>query len=138
MPHSYTLTVRDYEVDSYGGVNNATFLNYMEEGRKLYLATIGLDLRALFYKNIGFVVTRYEIDYLRSLVAGNEIEIETNMTRLSRLKFQFEQNIYLLPERVPVVKAINTGVPINVEKNRAEWSPELDELLGHFLVPAKA
>lgn len=138
MTHAYTLTVRDYEVDSYGGVNNATFLNYMEEGRKLYLATIGLDLRALFYKNIGFVVTRYEIDYLRSLAAGDEVEIETSMTRLSRLKFRFEQNIYLLPGRVPVVKAINIGVPINVAKNRAEWAPELDALLGHFPVPQKA
>lgn len=136
--HSFSIVVRDYEVDSYGGVNNATFLHYMEEARKYYLATLGFDLRALFHKNVGFVVSRYEVDYLRSLTAGDRIVIETSMIRLSRLQFQFTQNIFLLPDRTPVVRSKNMGIPINIEKNRPQWSPELDSLLAGFPIPTSS
>jgi acyl-CoA thioester hydrolase len=83
MMHKWTSQVRDYEVDFYGGVNAATYLNYMEEARKHYLVGIGIDVVAFFKRGVGFVVGRYEIDYLRSLVSGEEFVVETTMERIS-------------------------------------------------------
>jgi acyl-CoA thioester hydrolase len=135
--HEWKSQVRDYELDIYGGVNAATYLNYMEEARKQYLTGLGFDLMAMFKRNLGFVVGRYEIDYLWSLYGGDEFVVETTMERVSRLQVEFVQNIYRLPDRKQVVRCKNLGLPINVAKNKAEWVPELDQLLKDFPVRQK-
>lgn len=33
MPHEYRVTVRGYELDSFNHVNNAVYLNYLEQAR---------------------------------------------------------------------------------------------------------
>jgi acyl-CoA thioester hydrolase len=92
---------------------------------------------AMFKRNIGFVVSRYEIDYLWSLYGGDEFVIETAMERISRLQVEFVQNIYRLPDRKPIVRCKNVGLPINVAQNKAQWPPELDELLKDFPIRQK-
>lgn len=129
---SWTSKVRDYEMDAYGGVNAATYLNYMEEARKEYLALLKFDLAELAKKNIGFVVIRYEVDYRCSLIAGDHFVVETSMERVSRIKVIFHQSIYRLPDRKPAVSCQNSGIPINIKRNRPEWPPELDILLKDF------
>jgi acyl-CoA thioester hydrolase len=132
---TYSLVVRDYELDSHGVVNHAVYLNYFEEARKQYLGQLGFDFRELLKRNIGFVVTHYELDYVRSLIGGDSIDIETTMTRMSRLKFQFEQNIFLSSEKTPVLRAKNIIIPINHQTGRPQWSEELDGMLVDFPVP---
>ncbi len=46
-PHRTDLTVRSYECDSYGHVNNAVYLNYLEVARHELLAALGMDYAAL-------------------------------------------------------------------------------------------
>lgn len=128
----WNTQVRDYECDGYGGVNHATYLNYMEEARKWYLAVLNFDLAALAKRNIGFVVTRYEVDYRLSLVSGDEFVVETKMERISRIQVQFTQNIFRLPDRKIVVKSINFGVPINIKSSRPEWPEEIEKLMADF------
>lgn len=130
--HEWKSQVRGYEVDSGGGINAATYLNYMEEARKHFLAGFGFDLMAMFKRDLGFVASRYEIDFLWSLIGGDEFVVETAMERISRLQVEFTQHIYRLPDRKPVVKCKNLGLAINVSKNRPVWPPELDELLKDF------
>jgi acyl-CoA thioester hydrolase len=134
-PHTWSAQVRDYEVDGFGGVSAATYLNYFEEARKHYLLSIGLDLMVLWRRHIGFVVGRYEVDYLLSLVGGDEWVIETSMARVSRLKVEFTQHLYRLPERSLAVRCKNIGLPVNTQTNRPFWPQELNEILVDFPVP---
>ncbi len=135
--HEWKSQVRDYELDAYGGVNAATYLNYMEEARKHYLTELGFDLMVMFKRNLGFVVSRYEIDYLLSLYGGEYFVIETAMERISRLQVEFLQNVYRLPDKKLAVRCKNIGLPINVATSRADWTPELDELLKGFPIRPK-
>jgi len=50
-------------------------------------------------QGIGFVMVRMEIDFRRSLEAGDEFVVETQMERESKRRFLFMQNIYCLPDR---------------------------------------
>ena len=134
---SWSSQVRDYEVDVYGGVNAATYLNYMEEARKHFLADLGFDLLAMFKRNLGFVVGRYEIDYLAPLVGGEHFVVETSMQRISRVQVEFTQDIYRSVDRKHAVKCKNLGLPVNVAMNRVEWPTELDELLKDFPIRPK-
>jgi acyl-CoA thioester hydrolase len=59
----YSFTVRTYECDSYGHVNNAVYLHYLEQARYEFLKTIGFDYNAVLKAGYGIYIARVEIDY---------------------------------------------------------------------------
>jgi acyl-CoA thioester hydrolase len=108
----------------------------MEEARKHYLAGIGIDVVQFFKRGIGFVVGRYEIDYLWSLGPGDLFTVETSMERVSRVKVEFAQQIVRQNDNKLVVKCKNIGLPIDIQSNKVCWPTELDEILADFRIRA--
>ena len=72
-----TLKVRTYECDSYGHVNNANYLNYLEFARYEFLRDVGFDYSAMINDGFGIYVARIEIDYKRPAVADDELLIKS-------------------------------------------------------------
>ncbi|MDR2535545.1 MAG: acyl-CoA thioesterase [Treponema sp.] len=72
-----TLQVRTYECDSYGHVNNANYLNYLEFARYEFLKTIGFDYPAVIKAGYGVFVARIEIDYKRPAVVDDALVIRS-------------------------------------------------------------
>ena len=72
-----TLTVRSYECDSYGHVNNANYLNYLEFARYELLKDVGFDYTAMLKAGYGIYVARIEIDYKKPAVTGDELFIKS-------------------------------------------------------------
>ncbi|MDA8428577.1 MAG: acyl-CoA thioesterase [Geobacteraceae bacterium] len=122
------LAVRDYECDLQGVVNNAVYQNYLEHARHEYLRSISIDFAALTALGINLVVTRVEIDYKASLVSGDRFVVEVRPERISPLRIGFRQDIYRLPDRKIVVKALVTGAALN-----AKGRPQLPEALQDVL-----
>jgi acyl-CoA thioester hydrolase len=122
------MSVRDYECDLQGVVNNAVYQNYLEHARHEYLKDIGIDFAALAAQGINLVVTRVEIDYKTSLTSGDRFVVEVRPERISPVRIGFRQDIYRLPDRKPVVKALVTGTALNA-KGRPQLPQELAEIL---------
>ncbi len=78
--HITTTSVRGYELDSYGHVNNSVYLNYFEHARwKMFR---DLELNHLVHdSNILIVVTDIHIRYMREAKLYDEIEIQTRTVR---------------------------------------------------------
>jgi acyl-CoA thioester hydrolase len=76
-PFTARLRVRHYEMDSLGHVNHAVYLHYLEQAAVEHSEHLGFTLER--YQELGgvFVMRRLEIDYLRSAVAGDTLEITT-------------------------------------------------------------
>ena len=72
-----TLKVRSYECDSYGHVNNANYLNYLEFARWEFLKDIGFDYFAIREAGYGIFVARVEIDYKRPALTDDELTINS-------------------------------------------------------------
>ena len=127
---SFTLemAVRDYECDLQGVVNNAVYQNYLEHARHEYFKTIGIDFAALAAQGINLVVTRVEIDYKTSLVSGDRFVVEVRLERISPVRIGFRQDMYRLPDRKVVVKALVTGTALNA-KGRPQLPVELKDIL---------
>jgi len=125
---SLELAVRDYECDLQGVVNNAVYQNYLEHARHEYLKSIGIDFAALTLQGVNLVVTRVEIDYKTSLVSGDRFAVEVRLERISPVRIGFRQNIYRLPDRTAVVKALVTGTALNA-KGRPQLPEELKTIL---------
>lgn len=78
VAHEMRLAVRGYELDSFGHVNNAVYLNYMEQARWEILNELGLYGR-LFGSGFVLAVTEATIRYSREAKVYDELVIRTEM-----------------------------------------------------------
>jgi acyl-CoA thioester hydrolase len=127
-PFTIEMAVRDYECDLQGVVNNAVYQNYLEHARHEYLKEIGIDFAALSAQGVNLVVTRVEIDYKFSLTSGDRFVIEVRLERISPVRIGFRQDIYRLPDRKEVVRALVIGTALN-QKGRPQLPEALKEIL---------
>jgi acyl-CoA thioester hydrolase len=72
-----SLVVRTYECDSYGHVNNAVYLNYLELARYEFLKDIDFDYPAMIQAGYGVYIARVEIDYKKPALADDALVIRS-------------------------------------------------------------
>lgn len=121
-PHATDLTVRSYECDSYGHVNNAVYLNYLEAARHGLLASIGFDYPALRAAGHGLVVARIDIRYRRPAVEGDALRVLSRPVKRLRIGGVMEQRV-LKGDEV-VAEAEVTWVSIDRSGRAAPLPPE--------------
>jgi acyl-CoA thioester hydrolase len=113
LPYELEFSVRDYECDLQGVVNNAVYQNYYEHARHQFLLNEKIDFAKLHIQGIDLLVTRVEIDYKFSLRSGDLFKVTVNTQREGYLRIIFEQDIFKLPENKLVSHAKVTGVALN-------------------------
>jgi len=111
--HSIEFGVRDYECDMQGVVNNAVYQNYLEHARHEFLLSKGIDFSEFTARGINLVVIRAEIDYLDSLKSRDIFKVTSRFHRLSRLRFQFLQDVYRCADGKVMLRAVITGTSLN-------------------------
>ena len=112
---SLEMSVRDYECDLQGIVNNAVYQNYLEHTRHEYLKSIGIDFKSCTDKGINLVVARIELDYKHPLTSGENFVVQLNLVRESKIRFAFLQNIYRLPDEKLILQGKVIGVALNAK-----------------------
>lgn len=112
-PYELEFTVRDYECDLQGIVNNAVYQNYYEHARHQFLLGKQIDFAGLHNLGIDLIVSRVEIDYKFSLRSGDRFKVTVTTRKEGYLRLIFEQDIYKLPENKLVSHAKVTGVALN-------------------------
>jgi len=122
------FSVRDYECDLAGMVNNASYLNYIEHARHEFLRSQGIRFAELAQRGIYLVVFRMELDYLYALRSGDSFIVGTNIERVSRLRFGLQQDIYRLTDEKLVLKAKVIGTAVN-DQGRPSLPKELEKIL---------
>ena len=130
LPYELEFSVRDYECDLQGIVNNAVYLNYYEHARHQYLLNKKVDFAKLHDEGIDLVVSRIEIDYKFSLTSGDLFKVTVTTRREGHLRFIFEQDIFKLPENKLVSHAKVIGVGLNHGRPvKLEAVPGFEKLL---------
>ena len=122
--HEIEFAVRDYECDLQGVVNNAIYQNYLEHARHEFLRSRGVDFAEVTASGINLVVVRAELDYRKSLVSGDRFFVRSLLRQTSRLRFEFQQDIFRLPDEALMLNARITGTSLN-----PQGRPFIPELL---------
>ena len=99
------MEVRDHELDRFGVVNNAVYQNYLEHARHAFLASRGISLTHLLEEKFRPVVTRIDLEYLLPLQSRDSFSVQLWLTRLTRVKFQFFQQIQKIPSMQSTTRA---------------------------------
>lgn len=124
MHHSTTIKVRGYHCDFYGHVNNARYLEFLEEARWSYLED-GLDLDQWQRRGLGFVVVSITIDYRRAVGPNTVLEIRSHLKSLGGKSGVIHQEVLAqgagadLPDGVTVAQADITFAVIDLKSGAA-------------------
>ena len=123
MVNECSLRVRTYECDSYGHVNNANYLNYLEYGRYELLRDIGFDYQKAIDAGFGVYIVRVEINYKKPAVTDDLLIIKTWPIKKGAASGIFAQNIHRNGELLTEAKVTwafvdSRGSPIKIPK---EW-----------------
>lgn len=122
--HRTTIAVRSYECDSYGHVNNAVYLNYLEVARHEMLAALGMDHATMRAAGFGLVVARIDIRYRRPSLAGDELVVLSRATKRLRVGGVIAQRILRGEELI--AEADVTWVSIDGRGRAAPLPPRFD------------
>ncbi len=124
----FQMSVRDYECDLQGIVNNAVYQNYLEHVRHEYLRSIGIDFAEYAARGIHFVVVRAELDYKRPLKAADKFWVGLNLKRESHVRFAFHQDIYRAEDDQLAVAAKIISTALN-QNGRPEIPEDVERIM---------
>ena len=102
--YRHKMSVRDYELDFQGVVNNSNYQHYLEHARHEFLKTRGGSMSALHDAGVDPMVSKITIEYKSPLRGGDEFIVGVNMVR-EGAKLVFLQDIHNLANDRLVVKA---------------------------------
>lgn len=116
------VTVRGYELDTQGHLNQAVYLQYGEHARWEMLRAAGITQDALIADGIGPVVLETTIRYLRELRGGDTVDISCGFAWGEGKTFRIRQD-YRLTDGTPVAELVAVGGLLDLRERRLVADP---------------
>jgi len=113
-----TIKVRGYHLDVYQHVNNARYLEFLEEARWQWLEEADA-FSWLQQQQLAFVVVNININYRRPAVLGDVLAIHSEMTQLHGKSGVITQRVTLAGSDTLVADAALTFVCIDLRTQKA-------------------
>jgi acyl-CoA thioester hydrolase len=93
MVFSVPVTVRGYELDTQGHLNQAVYIQYSEHARWEMLAAAGIQQNAMVASGVGPVALEVNVKYLRELRGGEQVDVTCEFAWAEGKVFQLKQQI---------------------------------------------
>lgn len=126
--YSLEFSVRDYECDIQGIVNNANYQHYIEHARHEYIKTLGLNFTELHQQGVDMVVAKLEMAFKTPLKSNDKFLVTVTLKK-EGIRWIFLQDILRLPDLKVVVKARVDTVAV-VNGKLTDYKP-LEEAFGY-------
>jgi acyl-CoA thioester hydrolase len=117
------VRVPTYELDSFGHVNNAVYLHYLEEARSEFLKQIGLSFNDLDATGVHLVIVDAHVEYRSPARYGDEIVIAGSFQNVRPASVEIA---YLLTEAASgrvVATATTKGAFVDARTGRPTRAP---------------
>ncbi|MGW3209684.1 acyl-CoA thioesterase [Streptomyces sp. NPDC001135] len=92
-PFSVRVTVRGYETDTQGHLNQSVYLNYAEHARWSLLQAAGISQARLVGRGVGPVALETTLRFRRELLAGDEVDVTCEFAWGGGRTFRIAQEI---------------------------------------------
>jgi thioesterase III len=118
MTSCVEFIVRGYHLDFFGHVNNARYLEFLEDGRWDYYGDV---IESDYFKvnRLGFAVVNININYRRPATLGQRLVVETAVKSVGAKSITLIQKVFFKDTRDPVVDADVKFVIVDFKTGRA-------------------
>jgi thioesterase-3 len=128
------IKVRGFHIDIFSHVNNARYLEFMEEARWVVIDKY-IDLKRMQAKGILFVVVNININYRRPASMGDILELYLGLTKIGGKSAVFYQEIRLKGTDTVVADAQVTFVFTDKNTGKAvKIDDEIKRLIGKIKI----
>jgi thioesterase-3 len=128
------IIVRGFHIDVFSHVNNARYLEFMEEARWVVIDKY-IDLKRMQAKGIIFVVVNININYRRPASVGDILELYLGLTKIGGKSAAFYQEIRLKGTDTVVADAQVTFVFADKNTGKAvKIDDEIKMLIGKLKI----
>ncbi len=125
--------VRDYELDQYGVVNNAVYLNYLEHTRHAFLTEVGMDAAEVAASGKAIALSAIELRFRASLRSHDAFQVHLVLSELTGARAVLGQRILRLPEQELILEARAVAVFLDERGRPMRISPDYRERFLPFL-----
>ena len=112
------IKVRGYHLDVYGHVNNARYLEFLEEARWAMFED-KVDLIAWQTRGLAFFVVNINISYRKPAAIGQVLQIRSFLSRMSKNSAVIRQEVYLKESETLVADADITFVIADSQQGKS-------------------
>ena len=123
----YELKTRWKDIDSFGHVNNAVFLTYIEDARIMYFKSWNIT-----GKQKSLIVASIKIDYLRQVKHPSTLIVGQKVSRLGNSSFDIKSTIFITNNLQPAATSIVSCVCFDYQQNKSV--PVYDEIKADFQI----
>ena len=116
--HTTFIKIRGYHLDMYQHVNNARYLELLEEARWDYIED-KLDLNQWMKEGLGFAVANININYRRPATFNQILEIKSHLSQINSKSAVISQQIFLKGTDVLIGDAKVTFVITDMKTGKA-------------------
>ncbi|ATO12963.1 thioesterase [Micromonospora sp. WMMA2032] len=121
-PFRVRVTVRGYELDTQGHLNQAVYLQYAEHARWECLRAAGVAQDRLIAGGVGPVALEVTVRYLRELRGGDEVDVTCEFRWGEGKTFQIVQD-FTRPDETPVASVTGVGGLLDLTARRLVPDP---------------
>ena len=121
----YEFKTRWKDIDSFGHVNNAVFLTYIEDARIMYFKRWNVT-----EKKRSLIVASIKIDYLRQIKHPSDLIVGQKISRIGNSSFDIQSVIFLDNNPKPAANSIVSCVCFDYEQSKSV--PVYDEIKADF------
>jgi thioesterase-3 len=118
MPHLTQIKVRGYHLDIYQHVNNARYLEFLEEARWSYLEDGG-DVEFFAKMRLAWVIVNININYRHAATNGQTLQIATQFSKVGGKSAVIHQVISVAGSDTVVADADITFVCLDQKTGKA-------------------
>ena len=90
----YPLIIREAHLDTFGHVNNATYLQILEEARWEFITSRGFGLRDIKKTGMGPIVLEWNMRFIKEIRLREKITIESQTLRYDKKIGILRQDIF--------------------------------------------
>jgi len=128
-PSRVEVEARSYELDPYGHLNNAVYVQWLEHGRLAFLRDRGESYMSVPERHgVRVVVVRTDLSYRREIRLGDRLTVETALEGVGNRSFTFRQAI-LFPDGTPAAEGTVVMVCTGPDGRAVPVPPALRTLL---------
>ncbi len=129
MESATEIIVAREDIDELGHVNNKMYVGYLEKARMDWYARVGLTIDAMRERNIGTVVLKLTITFLKEAVLNERLIVKTRPVRLGKTSYDFKQEIFNETGE-KVTDALVTSVMFDLKRRKS--MPVVSEIARQF------